>query len=117
MKLLGSRTRLEGTDLEFYRLARLEEEGIGDPGRLPFTVKILLEGVLRDFENQKATEVSVRALANWPAEAPPEAEVPYTPSRVLLQDFTGVPAVVDLAAMRAAMNRAGRDPGRIDPLA
>jgi aconitate hydratase len=117
LKLLGSRTRLEGTDLDFYRLGKLEDEGIGDTGKLPFTVKILLEGVLRDFENQKATEVSLRALANWPAEAPPEAEVPYTPSRVLLQDFTGVPAVVDLAAMRAAMDRADRDPGRIDPLA
>ncbi len=117
MNLLGSRTRLEGTDLDFYRLGKLSDEGIGDPSKLPFTVKILLEGVLRDFENDKATEVSLKALANWPGDPPPEAEVPYTPSRVLLQDFTGVPAVVDLAAMRAAMERAGRDPGRIDPLA
>src|ERR1035437_6765189 len=95
MTLLESRTRLEGTDLDFYRLGKIADEGIGDTNKLPFTVKILLEGVLRDFENDKATEVSLKALANWPADPPPEAEVPYTPSRVLLQDFTGVPAVVD----------------------
>src|SRR5258708_4535317 len=117
MPLLGSRTRLEGTDLDFYRLGRIGDEGIGDIDKLPFTVKILLEGVLRDFEHDRATEVSLKVLANWPAELPPDAEVPFTPSRVLLQDFTGVPAVVDLAAMRAAMERAGRDPERIDPLA
>jgi aconitate hydratase len=115
--LLRTRARLEGTDLDYHRLATLADERIGDISRLPATVKILLEGLLRDFENGKASEVSVKALASWPADPPPEAEVPYTPSRVLLQDFTGVPAVVDLAAMRAAMERAGKDPGRIDPLA
>jgi aconitate hydratase len=115
--LLGSRTRLDGTDLDYYRLGRLEDEGIGDTSRLPVTVKILLEGLLRDFEHERASDASLRGLTNWPDEPPVEAEVPYTPSRVLLQDFTGVPAVVDLAALRAAMERAGKDPGRIDPLA
>src|SRR5258708_10923868 len=117
MTLLGSRTRLEGTDLDFYRLGKIGDEGIGDIDKLPFTVKILLEGVLRDFEHDRATEVSLKALANWPAEAPPQAGVPYTPSRVLLQDFTAVPAVADLAAMPAPMDAAGRSPHAIDPLA
>jgi aconitate hydratase len=115
--LLGSRARLEGTNLDYYRLGSLADSGMGDIQRLPATVKILLEGLLRDSENGKTTDISLGALSNWPADPPPEAEVPYTPSRVLLQDFTGVPAVVDLAAMRAAMERAGKDPGRIDPLA
>jgi aconitate hydratase len=117
IELLGSRTRLEGTSLDYYRLDSVSDEGIGDVQRLPATVKILLEGLLRDSEEGKTSEQSLAALANWPADPPPEAEVPYTPSRVLLQDFTGVPAVVDLAAMRAAMERAGKDPERIDPLA
>ncbi len=115
--MLGSRARLDGSDLDYYRLGSLDDQDLGDTSKLPVTVKILLEGVLRDFENEKASEVSLRALANWPDEPAGDAEVPYTPSRVLLQDFTGVPAVVDLAALRAAMERAGKDPGRIDPLA
>jgi aconitate hydratase len=117
IELLASRARLEGTNLDYYRLASLADAGIGAVERLPVTVKILLEGLLRDSENGKTSDVSLSALANWPADPSPDAEVPYTPSRVLLQDFTGVPAVVDLAAMRAAMERAGKDPGRIDPLA
>ncbi|HEV3231210.1 MAG TPA: aconitate hydratase AcnA [Candidatus Dormibacteraeota bacterium] len=115
--MLGARVRLEGTDLDFHRLDRLREAGFGDPAGLPFTVKVLLEGLVRDFEAGRTSEASLRALASWPAPPPPDVEVPFTPSRVLLQDFTGVPAVVDLAAMRSAMARAGGDPTRIDPLA
>ncbi|MHB8507193.1 MAG: aconitate hydratase AcnA [Candidatus Dormibacteria bacterium] len=115
--MLGARVPLEGTDLHYYSLDSLKASGFGDPTGLPVTVKILLEGLLRDFENGRLDEVSLKALANWPAPPPQGAEVPYTPSRVLLQDFTGVPAVVDLAAMRSAMERAGGDPRRIDPLA
>jgi aconitate hydratase len=84
---------------------------------MPLTVKILLEGVLRAAASGGAEEADVRALASWPAPPPPGAQLPYRPSRVLLQDFTGVPAVVDLAAMRSAMERAGLDPSLIDPLA
>jgi aconitate hydratase len=80
------------------------------------TVKILLEGLLREAELGHVSEISLRALTRWPERPPAGAEVPYLPSRVLLQDFTGVPAVVDLAAMRSAMQRAGKDAGRIDPL-
>ena len=110
-----ARTRLEGTDLEYYRLDRLRELGVADPTRLPMTIKVLLEMLLRDLEAGRVQEVSVEALAKWPEPPPHEAELPYTPARVLLQDFTGVPAVVDLAAMRTAIAAAGGDPARVDP--
>src|SRR5215831_17346212 len=110
-RMIDVRRRLPGTQLDHWSLPEAERAGLGEIGRLPMTVKILLEMLLRDG----ASEVSIRALAGWPAPPPAEAEVPYLPARVLLQDFTGVPAVVDLAAMRSAMQRAGRDPARIDP--
>jgi aconitate hydratase len=100
-------------DVELYRLDAVAD---ADLERLPMTIKVLLEGLLRAREAGRVTDVSVTALARWPAPPPPEAELPYTPARVLLQDFTGVPAVVDLAAMRSAMERAGKDASRIDPL-
>ncbi len=109
--MIDARSRLQGTALEFYRLEAVQEAGLGDIGRLPMTIRILLEMLVRDGTD----EASVRALARWPEPPPPGAEVPYKPARVLLQDFTGVPAVVDLAAMRSAMERAGQDPSRIDP--
>src|ERR1700737_5636840 len=115
--MISARQRLASTTLDYYPLSRLAEAGFGDPTRLPITVKILLEGLLREEEAGHVDETSLRALSRWPERPPAEAEVPYLPSRVLLQDFTGVPAVGDLAAMRAAMERAGKDPGRIDPLA
>jgi aconitate hydratase len=111
-----ARKKLEGSDLDFYPLEWVREAGYGDPARLPMTVKILLEGLLRQLAVGRAGETSVRALAAWPAPPPEDAEVPYIPTRVLLQDFTGVPAVVDLAAMRSAMVRAGKDAEKIDPL-
>jgi aconitate hydratase len=109
------RARLSGTELDFFPLDRVREAGFGDPSRLPRTIKVLLEMLVRDLDSGRATETSVRALANWPKPPPPEAELPYTPARVLLQDFTGVPAVVDLAAMRSAIAEQGGDPSRIDP--
>ena len=108
--------KLDGTSLEYYRLESLSKAGLGDSSHLPVTLKILLEGLVRQAAGGTVDEVSVRALARWPEPPPEEAEVPYKPTRVLLQDFTGVPAVVDLAAMRSAMERAGKDAGRIDPL-
>src|ERR671936_2894355 len=114
--MISARTRLQGADLDYYALARLADAGYGDPSRLPMTIKVLLEGLLRQAETGRASESSVRALTRWPEPPPPDAELPYLPSRILLQDFTGVPAVVDLAAMRSAMARAGKDAGRIDPL-
>jgi aconitate hydratase len=109
--MIDVRRRLPGTELDHWSLPEAERIGLGDIGRLPMTVKILLEMLLRGG----VPEVSVRALAGWPALPPAGAEVPYLPARVLLQDFTGVPAVVDLAAMRSAMQRAGRDAALIDP--
>jgi aconitate hydratase len=106
---------LPGTDLSYYSLEAAREAGLGDLGRLPMTVKVLLEMLLRQADRSSVNEASLRALAGWPAAPPPGAELPYTPARVLLQDFTGVPAVVDLAAMRSAMERAGQEPGKIDP--
>ncbi len=107
---------LSGTDLDFYALASVPEEGHADPSGLPMTVKVLLEGLLRLSEAGTTNEESVRALAAWPEPPPTDAELPFLPARVLMQDFTGVPAVVDLAAMRSAMQRAGKDAGKVDPL-
>jgi len=102
--------KLFGTDLELYPLA-----GIATP-HLPMTVRVLLEGLLRMSAAGRTDEKNVAALAAWPKPPPPDSELPFLPARVLMQDFTGVPAVVDLAAMRSAMQRAGKDAGRVDPL-
>ena len=111
--MLALRTRLPGTDLEYYPLSALQDQGLGDPDHLPMTVKILLEMQLRD---EHATLETIRGLTRWTGEPPTEAfEVPFRPARVLLHDYTGIPAVVDLAAMRAAMARAGKDPRRVNP--
>jgi aconitate hydratase len=95
---------------------RLDSRADADLATLPMTVKVLLEGLLRAAAAGRVRESDVAALARWPQAPPADVELPYTPARVLLQDFTGVPAVVDLAAMRSAMERAGKDAGRIDPL-
>ena len=99
-----------------YRLDRLEKAGLGNISRLPFSIKVLLEAVLRNCDGRLITEDDVRALAGWKASLPAVREVPFKPARVILQDFTGVPAVVDLAAMRSAMKRLGGDPAKINPL-
>ena len=108
----AARGRLETRDgpVELYRLA-----AVADLDRLPHTVKILLENLLRRAGSRDVSPEDVRALASWPQEAP-SADIAFMPSRVLMQDFTGVPAVVDLAAMRSAIARAGGDPSKVDPL-
>ncbi len=110
-------TQLELTEgpTSFYGLARLEEEGLTHLDRLPFSIRVLLENVLRHAGNGFVTEEHVEAVAAWsPTRA--GASLPFMPSRVVLQDFTGVPAVVDLAAMRSALARMGGDPARINPV-
>ncbi|MEX0593207.1 MAG: aconitate hydratase AcnA [Balneolaceae bacterium] len=97
-----------------YSLKKLEELGYGAVSKLPFSIKILLEAVLREYDGFAITEDDVRALAGYNAKDP-QGEVPFKPSRVVLQDFTGVPAVVDLAALRSAMKRMGGDPQSINP--
>jgi aconitate hydratase len=109
-------SRLAGTDLDFYPLAAVEKASGHDPALLPMTVKVLLEGLLRLAENGSTRMENAAALAAWPAPPPKDSELPFLPARVLMQDFTGVPAVVDLAAMRSAMQRAGKDAGKVDPL-
>src|SRR5262249_49713242 len=100
-----------------YRLAGLADYGVGDLARLPVTVKIILENVLRHCDGTNATDEDVLALARWQPGASGEPRpFPFWPARVLLQDFTGVPTVVDLAAMRSAAARLGGDPSRVNPL-
>ena len=103
-------------DFRYYRLERLAELQLGDVNHLPVSIKVLLESCLRNLDNFQVSEQDVRRLAGWDAEKPRPAEIPFKVARVILQDFTGVPAVVDLAAMRSAMRRAGGDPQKINPL-
>jgi aconitate hydratase len=107
----------DGSDGVLYSLPQLELEGIGAISRLPVSIRIVLESVLRNFdEGKKISEANVRALASWKPNAERTEEVPFVVSRVILQDFTGVPLLVDLAAMRSAVKRMGKDAGVIEPL-
>src|SRR6059036_3822059 len=99
-----------------YSLPALEEQGIGRISRLPVSIRIVLESVLRNCDGKKVRRKDVETLANWNAKAPANAEIPFVVARIVLQDFTGVPLVVDLAAMRSAVQRLGRDPKIIEPL-
>ncbi|MEX2114203.1 MAG: aconitate hydratase AcnA, partial [Pirellulales bacterium] len=99
-----------------YRLSKLEAAGLAKIAALPFSIRILLESALRNCDGYAVREDDVKNLAGWNAARPAQVEIPFHPTRVLLQDFTGVPAVVDLAAMRAAMQRLGGDPTKINPL-
>ncbi len=99
-----------------YRLSKLAEQGIGNIENLPFSIKILLENALRNLDGTQFKEEDVHNIANWSGDNHNPVEIPYRPARVILQDFTGVPAVVDLAALRSAMQRLGGDPAKINPL-
>jgi aconitate hydratase len=101
----------------FYSLPQLEKDGIGPVARLPVSIRIVLESVLRNCDGQKISEKDVRKLANWQPNAERVDEIPFVVARVLLQDFTGVPLLVDLAAMRSAVARLGKNSGIIEPLA
>ncbi|MFO0011371.1 MAG: aconitate hydratase AcnA [Planctomycetota bacterium] len=102
--------------LGIYRLDKLERSGVAPISRLPFSIRVLLEAVLRHCDGYQVTEQDVTNLAQWNASKPAELEIPFKPARVVLQDFTGVPAIVDLAAMRDGMRTLGGDPQRINPL-
>jgi aconitate hydratase len=112
----GARSTLSvgGKDFEIYRLDALQEKF--DVARLPYSIKVLLENVLRLEDGTSVSAADVEAIASWDAAAEPSVEIPFQPARVLMQDFTGVPAVVDLAAMRDAMEEIGGDPAAINPL-
>jgi aconitate hydratase len=106
----------KGREGFLYSLPTLEEQGIGKISRLPVSIRIVLESVLRNCDGKKVRRKDVEALANWNAKSPANAEIPFVVTRIVLQDFTGVPLVVDLAAMRSAVQRLGRDPKIIEPL-
>jgi aconitate hydratase len=112
----GARDTLEvsGREFEIYRLDALQERF--DVARLPYSLQVLLESVLRLEEGESITRESIEAIASWDASAEPSVEIPFQPARVLMQDFTGVPALVDLAAMRDAMDDLGSNPAKINPL-
>src|SRR5258705_1386967 len=101
---------------KFYSLTHLEKEGVGPISKLPVSIRVVLESVLRNCDGKKITEDDVRSLANWQPNGERTEEVPFVVARVLLQDFTGVPLLVDLAAMRSAVVRLNKNPGVIEPL-
>ncbi len=117
MNSFGARRTLRagGRDYEIFALGALEARGL-PVGRLPLALRILLENLLRNEDGRNVTPESIEALARWDANAEPEREITFLPARVVLQDFTGVPCVVDLAAMRDAMTAMGGDPNKINPL-
>jgi aconitate hydratase len=106
----------KGREGFLYSLPALEEHGIGKISRLPVSIRIVLESVLRNCDGKKVRRKDVETLANWNAKSPANAEIPFVVARIVLQDFTGVPLIVDLAAMRSAVERLGRDPKIIEPL-
>ncbi len=110
-----AKLQVDDHSFQIHRLDALKSTGC-HPARLPFSLKILLENLLRNEDGSTVTADDIQALANWDPKAAPSREIAFRPSRVLLQDFTGVPAVVDLAAMRDAMERMGGDPTKINPL-
>ena len=101
---------------KFYSLPALEQAGIGRISRLPVSIRIVLEAVLRNVDGKKVTEEHVRQLAGWKPTAPRTAEIPFVVARIVLQDFTGVPLLADLAAMRGVAGRMGKNPKMIEPL-
>lgn len=103
-------------DVSYYSLPALQEAGISQVSRLPVSIRMILESVLRNCDGQRITEADVRALANWKPNAPRVEEIPFVVARIILQDFTGVPLLVDLAAMRSAVVALGKDPDLIEPL-
>ena len=113
----GAKASLDvgGTEYQIYRLDAVTGDGL-DVDSLPYSLKILLENLLRTEDGANITADDIRALAGWDADAEPSKEIQYSPARVIMQDFTGVPAIVDLATMREAMEDLGGDPAKINPL-
>ncbi|MEY3283604.1 MAG: hypothetical protein RIR86_1617 [Acidobacteriota bacterium] len=105
-----------GSTGKYYSLPQLEKEGVGPISKLPISIRIVLESVLRNCDGRKVREEDVRALANWGARAERTAEIPFVVARIVLQDFTGVPLLVDLAAMRSTVAALGKNPKLIEPL-
>src|SRR5580658_2775687 len=100
----------------FYSLPALEKAGVGPVSKLPVSIRLVLEAVLRNCDGKKVAEKNIKELASWQAKAPRTEEIPFVVARIVLQDFTGVPLLVDLAAMRSAVARVGKSPKMIEPL-
>jgi aconitate hydratase len=105
-----------GAPGKYYSLPALEAAGVGNVSRLPVSIRIVLESLLRNLDGKKVTEADVKNLANWNAKSPGEYEIPFTVARIVLQDFTGVPLLVDLAAMRSKVKELGKNPKMVEPL-
>src|ERR1700690_2548412 len=105
-----------GRSGKFYSLPALEKAGIGPISRLPVSIRLVLESVLRNCDGKKVSEANIKELANWKATEERTAEIPFVVARIVLQDFTGVPLLVDLAAMRSAVAKLGKNPKIIEPL-
>ena len=123
MSILGHdslRTRrtlnIDGKEYDYFSLEAAADAGLGDVAQLPVSLKVLLENLLRREDGRTVSAVDVKAIASWASARTSKHEIAYRPARVLMQDFTGVPAVVDLASMRDAMVDAGGDPQKINPL-
>lgn len=110
-----STLEVDGKSYQYYSLKRLQEQGYESIAKLPFSLKVLLEAAIRQYDGKSVNDEHIQQLVNW-TEQPTKKEIAFKPARIVLQDFTGVPAVVDLAALRSAMDRVGGDPERINPL-
>ncbi len=113
---IQSKLKINNKEYTYYSLKKFEKNGYGELSKLPFSIKILLEAAIRQFNGKSITEEHIKQLSTWVDRNNKEKEVPFIPSRIILQDFTGVPAVVDLASMRDAMVEVGGNPERINPL-
>src|ERR1044071_2583209 len=109
-------TIAQGRTGEFYSLPHLEKAGVGAISKLPVSIRLVLESVLRNCDGKRVSEAAVRALANWKPVEERTEEIPFVVARIVLQDFTGVPLLVDLAAMRSAVQKLGKNPKIIEPL-
>ncbi|MCL1905069.1 MAG: aconitate hydratase AcnA [Methanomassiliicoccaceae archaeon] len=117
-KIADCRDVIEANDNEIviFSLKKLEENGFDGLGRMPYSIKVLIESMMRQNDGSLITDDDVRTIASWSSKNNDDVDIPFIPARVILQDFTGVPAVVDLASMRSAVHSLGKDPKRINPL-
>ena len=107
---------IDGTTYTYFDLTEAEKNGLNGASKLPYTLKVLLENLLRFEDGKTVTKADIEAIAKWTETGKSTHEIAYRPARVLMQDFTGVPAVVDLAAMRDGLKALGGDPARINPV-
>src|ERR1700759_550606 len=113
---LRSTTTQSGQKVTYYSLPALEEAGVGPISKLPVSIRIVLEAVLRNFDGKRVSENDIKTLANWNAKQPSSDEIPFVVARIVLQDFTGVPLLADLAGMPHAVQKLNKTPKPIEPL-